>query len=140
RVCRGASSAAAVAAPPPRRSGGLFDSLFGPGAGSVLAPGGEGGWSAPGGTYRTVCVRTCDGYFFPISYATNASRFAEDEKTCQRMCPAAEVMLFSYPTQGADITQATSINGQPYTSLPNALKYRTEFNPTCSCKRPGHTW
>jgi hypothetical protein len=49
-------------------------------------------------------------------------------------------MLFSYPTQGADITQATSINGQPYTSLPNALKYRTEFNPSCSCKRAGQSW
>ena len=23
----------------------------------------------PGGTYRTVCVRTCDGYYFPISYS-----------------------------------------------------------------------
>src|SRR5947207_15306437 len=30
--------------------------------------------------------------------------------------------------------------GQPYSSLPNALKYRTEFNPTCSCKRPGQSW
>ena len=93
-----------------------------------------------GGSLRTVCVRTCDGYYFPISYATNASRFAQDEKACQRLCPAAEVMLFSYPTQGADITQATSINGQPYSSLPNALKYRSEFNPACTCKRPGQSW
>ena len=93
-----------------------------------------------GGSLRTVCVRTCDGYYFPISYATNASRFAQDEKACQRLCPAAEVMLFSYPTQGADITQATSTSGQPYTALPNALKYRTEFNPSCSCKRPGQSW
>src|SRR6185295_12465301 len=36
--------------------------------------------------------------------------------------------------------QATSINGQPYSSLPNALKYRTEFNAACSCKRPGQSW
>src|SRR6266568_4768371 len=57
---------AAVAAAPPPRSGGLFESLFGPGPGSILAPGnGEGGWSAPSGTYRTVCVRTCDGFFYP---------------------------------------------------------------------------
>ena len=25
-----------------------------------------------GGTFRTVCVRTCDGFYFPISYATIA--------------------------------------------------------------------
>ena len=84
---------------------------------------------AQSGSFRTVCVRTCDGFYFPISYATNSSRFAQDEKTCQRMCPAAEAMLFSYRTTGEDITQATSISGQPYTALPNALKYRQEFNP-----------
>ena len=85
-------------------------------------------------------MRTCDGFYFPISYATNASRFREDEKTCQRMCPAAEVMLFSYPTEGGDVAQATSINGQPYSALPNAFKYRQEFNAACSCKRPGQSW
>ncbi len=49
-------------------------------------------------------------------------------------------MLFSYRTNGEDITQATSISGQPYSALPNAFKYRTEFNAACSCKRPGQTW
>src|SRR6266540_3435428 len=29
-------------------------------------------------TYRTLCVRTCDGYYFPISYATNRSHFKTD--------------------------------------------------------------
>jgi len=125
-----------------RAPGGFFDQLLGRESGEgEPAPSGElANPEAQGGSVRTVCVRTCDGYYFPISYATNASRFAQDEKTCQRMCPAAEVMLFSYPTQGADITQATSINGQPYTALPNALKYRTEFNPSCTCRRAGQSW
>ena len=35
---------------------------------------------------------------------------------------------------------AVSISGQPYTSSPNAFKYRTEFNPSCSCKAQGQTW
>jgi hypothetical protein len=85
-------------------------------------------------------VRTCDGFYFPISYATNASRFREDEKTCQRMCPAAEVMLFAYPTEGGDVAQATSINGAPYSQLPNAFKYRQQFDAACSCKKPGQSW
>jgi len=125
-----------------RAPGGFFDQLFGRDSGEgEPAPSGDlANPEVQGGSLRTVCVRTCDGYYFPISYATNAARFAQDEKTCQRLCPAAEVMLFSYPTQGADITQATSISGQPYTALPNALKYRSEFNPSCTCKRPGQSW
>ena len=95
---------------------------------------------AQGGTVRTICVRTCDGFYFPISYATNASRFREDENTCQKMCPATEVMLFSYPTEGGDVAQATSINGAPYSGLPNAFKYRQQFDAACSCRKPGQSW
>ncbi len=123
-----------------RQQGGFFDQLFGRDSGEAAPSGDLANPEIQGGSLRTVCVRTCDGYYFPISYATNASRFAQDEKTCQRLCPAAEVMLFSYATQGADITQATSINGQPYTALPNALKYRQEYSPSCTCKRPGQSW
>ena len=122
-----------------RAPGGFFDQLFG--RDSETTPAGElANPEAQSGSFRTVCVRTCDGFYFPISYATSSSRFAQDEKTCQRMCPASEAMLFSYRTTGEDITQATSINGQPYSALPNALKYRTEFNAACSCKRAGQTW
>jgi hypothetical protein len=125
-----------------RAPGGFFDQLFGRDGGEgESTPSGElANPEAQSGAFRTVCVRTCDGFYFPISYATSSARFAQDEKTCQRLCPASEAMLFSYRTTGEDITQATSINGQPYSSLPNALKYRTEFNPTCSCKRPGQSW
>jgi hypothetical protein len=132
---------AAVAAAPPPRSGGLFESLFGPGPGSILAPGGDSGWSAPGGTYRTVCVRTCDGFFYPISFATNASRFGDDEKSCQKSCPAAEVQLYSHRNPGEDINQAVSVNGsQPYTALPNAFKYRQSWDNSCSCRKSGESW
>ena len=138
----GAQYRAAASAPPPQRGGGLFETLFGPG--SVFSPGESGasaGFSAPGGTYRTICVRTCDGFFYPISFATNSSRFAEDEKTCQRSCPASEVMLFSHRNPGEDVNQAVSTTtGQPYTSLPNAFKYRQAWDNGCSCRRPGETW
>ena len=92
------------------------------------------------GTYRTVCVRTCDGAYFPVSFATVPARFPDDEKTCKALCPAAEATLFSYRNPGEDMNQAVSINGQPYSSSPNAFKYRTEFNPSCACKAAGQTW
>lgn len=96
--------------------------------------------TAPSGTYRTVCVRTCDGAYFPISFSTVQSRFADDEKTCKSLCPAADASLFTYRNPGEDMNAAVSISGQPYTSSPNAFKYRTEFNPSCSCKAQGQTW
>ncbi len=100
-------------------------------------PNGDG---APSGTYHTVCVRTCDGYYFPISYSTLPSHFAEDERTCQRQCPAAEVALYSYRNPGEDMDQAVSNSGQPYTALPIAYRYRTELIAGCSCRRPGQSW
>jgi hypothetical protein len=128
---------AAVASTQPR--GGLFESLFGPG--SVFRPdSGSPGWSAPSGSYRTVCVRTCDGFYFPVSYTTVPSKFAEDEQICRRMCPAAEAVLYSYRNPGEDVSQAVSQGGRTYAELPAAFAYRKAFNPACSCKLEGQTW
>ena len=92
------------------------------------------------GTYRTVCVRTCDGGYFPISFATVPARFPDDEKTCKALCPATEANLYAYRNPGEDMNQAVSISGQPYTSSPNAFRFRQEFNPSCACKAAGQTW
>jgi hypothetical protein len=92
------------------------------------------------GTYRTVCVRSCDGGYFPISFATVPARFADDDKTCKALCPATEASLYSYRNPGEDMNQAVSINGQPYSSSPNAFRFRSEFNPSCACKAAGQTW
>src|SRR5437016_8551303 len=92
------------------------------------------------GTFRTVCVRSCDGAYFPISFAPVPARFPDDEKACKSLCPAAEATLFAHRNPGEDMSQAVSINGQTYSSLPNAFKYRTEFNPSCACKATGQTW
>jgi hypothetical protein len=113
--------------------GNFFETIFG----GLVNPGGDGG---PPGTYRTVCVRTCDGYFFPVSYSTVPDHFADDQRSCQRMCPASEAVLYSYRNPGEDITQAVSISGRTYTELPNAFRYRREFTPGCSCRRPGQSW
>jgi hypothetical protein len=92
------------------------------------------------GTYRTVCVRTCDGAYFPISFATMPGRFPDDEKTCKALCPATEASLYAYRNPGEDMNQAVSIGGQLYTASPNAFRFRQEFNPSCACKAAGQTW
>ena len=121
--------------------GGFFDSLFGgsgSGPGAIFSPNSPA--TPQGNTYRTVCVRTCDGYFFPVSYSTVPGKFADDEKVCQAMCPASEVALYSHRNPGEDISQAVSIGGRNYSELPNAFAYRKAFNPSCSCKASGETW
>ena len=117
------------------QQGGFFDRLFGGNGGMFSAQPG-----AMGGTFRTICVRTCDGFYFPISFATTSDRFRDDEQTCQRMCPAAEVSLYTYHNPGEEVAQAVSLNGRLYTELPTAFSYRKALNPACSCRRPGESW
>ena len=120
-----------------RGPGNFLDNLFG-NNNNPVPPGADLGPQS--GTFRTVCVRTCDGAYFPISFATVPARFPDDERTCKALCPAAEANLFTYRNPGEDINQAVSINGQPYASSPNAFRYRQEFNPSCACKAAGQTW
>src|SRR5271156_6400924 len=122
--------AAAEAAGP----AGFFDALFN---GRIINPVGEG---APFGTFRTVCVRTCDGYYFPISYSTVPSKFADDERLCQRLCPASEAVLYSHRNPGEDVTRAVAASGRSYSELPTAFAYRKAFNNACSCRAPGQSW
>lgn len=125
----GAQYKQAAASPQGRN---LFDTLFGANSGFQS--------DTPGNTYRTVCVRTCDGYFFPISFSTQPSRFVDDQRACQRMCPAAEAVLYTHRNPGEDMNQAVSAGGRLYSELPNAFKFRQEFNAACSCKKQGETW
>ena len=117
--------------------GNFLSNLFGNNTAPMTPPADLG---PPSGTYRTVCVRSCDGAFFPISFATIPARFPDDERTCKALCPAAEAGLYAYRNPGEDMNQAVSISGQPYTSSPNAFRFRQEFNPSCSCKAAGQTW
>jgi hypothetical protein len=123
-----------------RGPGNFLENLFGNNNNNnpIAPPGADLGPQS--GTYRTVCVRACDGAYFPISFATVPGRFPDDEKTCKSLCPAAEATLYSYRNPGEDMNQAVSINGQSYSSSPNAFRYRQEFNPSCACKAAGQTW
>ena len=88
----------------------------------------------PNGRYRTVCVRLCDGFYFPIHYSTYGSRAASDAQKCQQSC-AAPAELYVYRNPGQEIEQAISLSGSPYMDLPVALRYRKEFVKGCSCKK-----
>jgi hypothetical protein len=129
---------------------GFFEMLFGGGRSSedrapvteetVVEPEMDPSATPRVSTYRTVCVRTCDGFFFPISYQTTRNAFKRDEAICQATCPGAEAKLFAYGNPGGKMETAADADGQPYAKLENAFRYRKEFVAGCSCKPEGMNW
>ena len=129
---------------------GFFDMLFGGGRSSedrapvteetVVEPEMDPSTTPRVTTFRTVCVRTCDGFFFPISYQTTRNAFKRDEAICQATCPGAEAKLFAYGNPGGKMETAADADGQPYAKLENAFRYRKEFVAGCSCKPEGMNW
>jgi hypothetical protein len=93
---------------------------------------------AHAGSYA-VCVRTCDGSFFPVSYSGAGSRADSLEDVCRSLCPNADMALYSFPF-GGTIEEAASPTGEPYANLPNAGKFEKTFDPSCSCRRKGQSW
>jgi hypothetical protein len=85
------------------------------------------------GRLRTLCVRACDGYFFPISYATSRKRLKIDEAVCKGMYPEGEATLF-VNRSGDESERAVSLKGQAYTAQPYAYGFRKNFVPACKAK------
>ena len=103
------------------------------------APSGDrGGVQAHSGSYA-VCVRTCDGSFFPVSYSGAGSRSDSLEDVCRALCPNADMALYSFPF-GGTVDEAASPTGEPYANLPNAGKFEKAYDPSCSCRRKGESW
>ncbi len=97
-------------------------------------------WTPQGGasgvaTYRTLCVRLCDGYYFPVSFSTLPSHFPQDAEACTAKC-AAPTELYYYPNPGGSVDQSLALKSQEaYTKLKVAFRYRKEYVNGCSCKQ-----
>jgi Protein of unknown function (DUF2865) len=76
---------------------------------------------------KPVCVRLCDGFFFPTTTTTGG------DAACAAQCPDAPTALYTMP--GEHIEDAVSMTGKPYTQLPVAKHYQTSFENTCTCHR-----
>lgn len=86
------------------------------------------------GTFRTLCVRTCDGYYFPISFSTSREQFGNDAQACSSMCPGADARLFYHANPGGGPEDMVSLEESRYSDLPTAFQYRTSLSPSCTCK------
>jgi Protein of unknown function (DUF2865) len=54
------------------------------------------------GTYRTLGVRPCDGFYFPISFATRRKQFGRDERQCEQSRPFRARLRARNPGEAAD--------------------------------------
>ena len=86
-------------------------------------------------SHRPVCVRLCDGFFFPASEPAGANNAASEEAACAGMCPDAPIALYYQPSGSDKIEDAISATGQRYSALPIALRYRSTQDNTCTCHR-----
>lgn len=88
---------------------------------------------------QMVCVRTCDGGFFPMRNLPEGRGGADE--MCQALCPGTEAQAYSMPYGDEALKHAASVKGsRAYASLANAFKFRKEFVPNCSCKPQNQTW
>jgi hypothetical protein len=84
------------------------------------------------GGKRTVCVRMCDGYYWPISYEANRGQISKDQRTCQSSCQG-DAKLFHYPPTG-EVADAVDSTGRTYGRLPVAFLYRKKLVAGCTCR------
>jgi hypothetical protein len=81
--------------------------------------------------HDAVCVRLCDGYFFPLPAGGDA---AVQASACNSLCPDAPTEVF-YRSGSDRIEDSVSANGRRYSTLPVSLRYRSTSNNACSCHR-----
>lgn len=88
---------------------------------------------AYGGSFKTVCVRTCDGYYWPVSRSVTRERFETDAKRCDAGC-LGEAKLFYQHKDSDDPTSLVDLDGNAYTALKTAFLYRKTLLNGCGCR------
>lgn len=74
------------------------------------------------------CVRTSDGFYFPVLAHAGVSAAA----ACRTFCPASQTQLYS----GGSIDHAVASDGSRYTDLDTAFLYRKQLIAGSTCN--GH--
>ena len=60
--------------------------------------------------YRTLCVRLCDGFYFPMSNGVRRDRLYRDNRACMQRCDG-EARLFYYPATGGSVETMVDLAG-----------------------------
>jgi len=82
---------------------------------------------------RAVCVRLCDGSFFPV----NGADAHGSQAACASQRPGAPTQVFFRASGSDQIEDAIASNGQRYAALLVAFRYRSTVDNTCTCGARG---
>ena len=118
----------------PERPRGLLASALRPGAFPHLGRGQLSSTARGFGTYRTLCVRTCDGYYFPISFSTVAGQVRRGRADLPADVPGRGGGPLHPPQSRRGREAMVSLAGEPYSALPTAFRYRQEYDKACTCR------
>jgi hypothetical protein len=93
------------------------------------------GGASVSGSFRTMCVRTCDGAYFPISSHASTLSFRRDAQVCSMMCPGTETELYYHSIQQESDAMRSTRTGRPYEEMDNAFRFRTRplDRSQCGC-------
>lgn len=85
------------------------------------------------GGYKTICVRMCDGYYFPVSNSTAKRGLYRDQMKCRSQC-GEEGRLFYLPAKTTEVDGAVDLQGRVYGRMNTAYAYRKTLVANCQCK------
>ena len=86
----------------------------------------------------SLCVRTCDGFAFPIGTFRGEGDLVAHEATCRSECPGAQTALYVLPNGSSSIDEAVEARtGRAYSQKASGFHYTTYLDESCSCHPKG---
>ena len=84
---------------------------------------------------QVMCVRSCDGFYFPIRQNGRRETLPADAMKCSNAC-GGRASIFYFPTGSGGPDTMIDLAGRRYRDLPNAFLFRSRRFPACSCRPP----
>ncbi|MFN3869368.1 MAG: DUF2865 domain-containing protein, partial [Hyphomicrobiaceae bacterium] len=85
------------------------------------------------GRLRAVCVRLCDGFYWPLNDRASRQTLKREAERCQATC-GTEARLFYQDRESPDPSRLIDLAGRPYDSLQTAYLYRKKLISGCGCR------
>ena len=83
--------------------------------------GGSSSKSSGGDTYRTVCVRLCDGFYSPLSFSTTRDKLERDAERCEAS-GGGQARMFNAKNRGVAIEDTEDVYAMPYTQTTTTVR------------------